>query len=261
MSNWPPRAGGAKCIIGMLHLRPLPGTPIGAVRLGEIIAQALTDVRALEAGGVDAILVQNRGDRAFPKNQAPPDSIAAMGILVHEVVHTAIVPIGVHILRNDTIGSLAVAAAAGGRFVRAAVLTGVSHSAQGILEGNPHEVLRYRHAIGADDIGIFADVMSMHNRVAAQDAPEMASEAVFFGDASAVIVAHPSVDDAIALVTSVRARVDVPILIGGYATHDNIAQLLTYADGAIVGSAFEAHARVAGVTEQSVREFMQRIQH
>ena len=109
----------------------------------------------------------------------------------------------------------------------------------------------------ADNLAIFADVLSMHNRVAVQDAPELASEAVFFGDASAVVLALPAVEDATALVTAVRARVEVPILIGGYATHANIAQLLKHADGAIVGGAFEARARVAGVTAQSVREFMQ----
>jgi membrane complex biogenesis BtpA family protein len=243
----------------MLHLRPLPGAPIGAVRLADVVEQAIADAQALQAGGVDAILVQNRGDRAFPKDHAAPDVVAAMGIIVHEVVRAVAVPIGVHILRNDTIGSLAVASAAGGRFVRAAVLTGVSHSAQGILEGDPHAILRYRHAIGADDITLFADVVSMHNRVAVQDAPEMASEAVFFGDAGAIIIAHPSVDEAVALVASVRARVEAPILIGGYATHDNIAQLLEHADGAIVGGAFEERARSAGVTVNRVREFMQRV--
>jgi len=113
----------------------------------------------------------------------------------------------------------------------------------------------------ADNLAIFADVLSMHNRVAVQDAPELASEAVFFGDASAVVLALPAVEDATALATAARARVEVPveapILIGGYATHANIAQLLKHADGAIVGGAFEARARVAGVTAQSVREFMQ----
>jgi predicted TIM-barrel enzyme len=94
-------------------------------------------------------------------------------------------------------------------------------------------------AIGADSVAIFADILSMHNRVAPQDAPEMASEAVFFGDASAVVIAHPPVDETIALVTAVRKRVTAPILLGGYTTHDNVVQLLAHADGAIVGGACE----------------------
>lgn len=257
--NWPPKVDGTKCIIGMLHLRPLPGAPLGASRLEEVLAQAVADAQALEAGGVDAILVQNRGDRAFPKNQAPPDVVAAMSIATHAVVQAVRVPVGVHVLRNDTIASLAIAAAAGAQFVRAAVLTGVAHTAQGLIEGDPHAVLRYRQQIGAGHIPIFADVTSMHNPVPPADAPELAGEAVFFGDAAAIVVALPASEDMIALIDAMRARVDRPILVGGYATRDNIAQMLEHADGAIVGGAFEPRARHAGVSLELVRDFMSRV--
>lgn len=254
--GWPPSTDGKKCIIGMIHLLPLPGSPLGARSLDEVIAQAVADARALEAGGVDAALVQNRGDRAFTANVAPADVIAAMGGVVREVVQSISMPVGIHVLRNDTVASLAVAHITGGRFVRAAVLTSDSPSAQGRLEGNPHALLRYRRAIGADDVTIFADVASMHNKQADADAPEAAADAVFFGAADAVIVARPSPEDAIALTDTVRARVDVPVLLGGYTSRENITRLLQHADGAIVGEAFERQARQAGVDVEQVRNFV-----
>lgn len=258
-SHWPPRRGGEKCIIGMVHLEPLPGGPLAETPLPRVISQAVEDVRALAEGGVDAVLVQNRGDRAFVAEGAPPDVIAAIGAVVYEVVRAVDLPVGVHVLRNDTIASIAVAHVAGAHFVRAAVLTGVSRSAQGQLSGTPHDTLRYRRAIGAEHVLLFADVASMHNRRDNGEAGEAASDAVFFGAADAVIVANRDEDTAIALLRAAADRVDVPLLVGGYATEENVRRLLEDADGAIVGEAFERRARHAGVDVERVRRFMARL--
>ncbi len=257
--HWPPRRGGEKCIIGMVHLKPLPGGPLAATPLPGVIAQAVRDAKALEAGGADAVLVQNRGDRAFAANDAPPDVVAAMGAVVHEVVRAVDLPVGVHVLRNDTAASIAIAHVAGAHFVRAAVLTGVSPSAQGWLRGTPHDLLRYRRAIGAERILLLADVATMHNIRSLEEVGEAASDAVFFGAADAVIVAHRDEHEALALPRAAAERVTVPILLGGYVTRDNLPRLLAHADGAIVGEAFEHRAREAGVDVERVRAFMARV--
>jgi uncharacterized protein len=256
---WPPVAGGEKCVVGMVHLLPLPGSPLGGTDIKAVVDQAVEDAHALERGGADAVLVQNRGDRAFAADHAPLDVVAAMGAVAREVVRATSLPVGVHVLRNDTIASLAVAKVSGGSFVRAAVLTGESYSAQGRLAGDPHATLRYRRAIGAEDVMIFADVSSMHNRTPASEAPEAAGEAIFFGAADAVVVSHPSTGEAVSLAGRVREAVDVPVLIGGHADHENVSELLGRADGVIVGGAFERHARRAGIEERLVREFVQRV--
>lgn len=257
--HWPPVAGGEKCIIGMIHLLPLPGNPLGETKLEDVVEQAVEDARALESGGADAVLVQNRGDRAFAANHAPPDVVAAMGAVAREVVGSTTLPVGVHVLRNDTIASLAVAKVSGAGFVRAAVLTGESPSAQGRLKGDPHATLRYRRAIGANDVMVFADISSMHNRTPVAEAPGAADEAVFFGSADAVVVSHPSTEEAISVAGRVRGSVNAPVLIGGHADHRNISELLEYADGAIVGGAFERRARQAGIEVDLVREFVRRV--
>ncbi len=254
--GWPPSAGGNKCVIGMVHLLPLPGSPIDPKPLEAVVEQAVADARALEAGGVDALLVQNRGDRAFGGNLAPPHVVAAMGAVVYAVVRAVGLPIGVHVLRNDIEASLAIAHASGGRFIRASVLTGSSESAQGRLEGNPHAILTYRRALAADNVAIYADVFTMHNRTPLIDAVQAAEEAVFFGGSDAVIVAHPETEQAVALIDNVTSRVQVPVLLGGYTTVENAARLLRRADGAIVGGAFERDARTAGVDVERVRRFL-----
>lgn len=65
-------------IIGMVHLLPLPGAPRWAGSLDEVRERALADARALEAGGVDGIIVENFGDAPFHPDAAPAETIAAM---------------------------------------------------------------------------------------------------------------------------------------------------------------------------------------
>ncbi len=251
--SWPPRPGEEKCIIGMIDLLPMPGAPVGGRRLDEVMEQAVADAQALEAGGADAALVQNRGDKTFPAKGAPPNVVAAMGAVTSEVIRATSLPVEVHVLHNDTTASLAVAHVSGVRFVRVAVLTGSSPSAQGLLDSDPHAVLRYRRSIGAEGTALFADVASMHKETPADKAPKSASDAVYFGAAGAVVVAHPSTEGAVTLAEAVRSRVEVPVLIGGYSNHENVFRLLEHADGAIVGGAFKKDADQEGIDSEKVR--------
>ena len=49
----------SKPIIGMLHLRALPGAPGYSGKMSEIIDSALVDASALQGGRVDGIMIEN----------------------------------------------------------------------------------------------------------------------------------------------------------------------------------------------------------
>ena len=66
----------------MIHLRPLPGSP-SFQSLRDVIDGALFDARALQAGGVAAIMIENFGDRPFFK-RVGSETVAAMTRVVHE---------------------------------------------------------------------------------------------------------------------------------------------------------------------------------
>src|SRR5437763_13041907 len=87
-----------KPVIGMIHLRPLPGSANYAGRgSGPALEQALADGRLLEAAGVDAILIQNTGDLPA-MTDGGPETIAymtAIGMLLRDELKT---PFGVNIL-------------------------------------------------------------------------------------------------------------------------------------------------------------------
>ena len=55
-------------IIGVVHLKALPGSPLYANNLDQIYEYALKDAETLVKGGVDSIIIENFGDNPFIKD-------------------------------------------------------------------------------------------------------------------------------------------------------------------------------------------------
>src|ERR1700704_721550 len=85
---------GRRAVIGMVHLAPLPGTPLYSGSLDMVIARALPDAEGLVQGGVDAIAIENFGDRPFRKNRVDPETIAVMTRVVAEMARVISLPFG-----------------------------------------------------------------------------------------------------------------------------------------------------------------------
>ena len=117
--------GTPKPLIGMVHLRPLPGAPRFAGDLEAAIAAAVEDARALEAGGIDALLVENYGDAPFTPGPVDPATVAAMAAALRAVRAAVRIPPGVSVLKNDARAALALSAVTRGRFVRVNIHAGV----------------------------------------------------------------------------------------------------------------------------------------
>lgn len=117
--------GTGKPLIGMVHLRPLPGAPRFAGDLEAVIAAAVEDARALEAGGIDALLVENDGDAPFTPGPVDPATVAAMAVALRAVRAAVRIPHGVSVLKNDAQAALALSAVTGGRLVRVNIHAGV----------------------------------------------------------------------------------------------------------------------------------------
>jgi len=72
-------------------------------------------------------------------------------------------PVGLNVLRNDGRSAIAIASCVKAQFIRINVLTGVMATDQGLIEGEAHQLLRYRRELGSD-VKIFADVLVKHAR-------------------------------------------------------------------------------------------------
>ena len=134
--------GAVRPVIGMVHLRALPGAPTYGGSVEAIRTAALRDAEALQIGGASALLVENYFDAPFYPNRVPAHTVAHMTAIASALRQRVDLPLGVNVLRNDGRAALAVAHAAGADFIRVNVLVGARMTDQGILEGRAHRAAR-----------------------------------------------------------------------------------------------------------------------
>lgn len=248
-------------VVGMVHLDPLPGAPGFDGDRAAVRAAALRDARRLEAGGVDAVLVENFGDAPFYADDVPRHVVASMAALVRDVRAAVDLPVGVNVLRNDAAAAVSVAAAAGAEFVRVNVHTSARLTDQGVVEGAAADTIRLRERLDAD-VAVFADVAVKHSAALA-DRPleEEVAELVERGLADGLVASGPGTGAEVSLdhvraVTAARDGLDadVPVYVGSGVTRETVAETLAVADGAIVGTALkEGGETTAPVDEDRVR--------
>ncbi len=238
---------GDQTIAGMIHLPALPGAPAYDGSRDRIRTRMLEDATALEAGGVDAIVLENFGDGPFYPDSVPAHTVADMTALATTLTSAVDVPVGINVLRNDAAAALSVAAAADADFVRINVHVGAAVTDQGVLEGQAHETLRQRERIDAD-VGILADLHVKHaTPLGAASLERTALETVVRGHADGVVVSGAGTGQVTPLgdVATVRETLatlehDVPVVVGSGVTPSTVADCFEAgADGVIVGTALK----------------------
>jgi len=235
-------------LIGMVHLRPLPGSPRYEGDFEVVRRRALTDAATLAAGGMDGLLIENFHDAPFRKQAVEPHTIVAMTLVVREIVQAVDLPCGVNVLRNDALAALALAHLCGAGFIRVNVHVGAMVTDQGLIEGNAYETLRYRRELGAN-VALLADVCVKHAvPLAPLDLGQMARDTVHRGLADGLIVSGSGTGTVCDLdeVRRVREAVpQVPLLIGSGVAADNVGEFLRVADGVIVGTSLKRGGEVS----------------
>lgn len=239
-------------LVGMVHLRPLPGSPRWDGDMTAVVERALADATILACEGMDGVIVENYGDAPFLPRAVPPETVASMTRVAAEVVRSVHpLPVGVNVLRNDAAAALAVAAAAGCRFIRVNVHAGALLTDQGWIEGAAHDTLRMRARIGVR-VAILADVFVKHAVPAAGlSAAAAARDTWQRGLADALIVSGPRTGGEIEVsrLEEVRGAVAAPVWIGSGLTPQNARRLLPLAHGAIVGSSLQEGGRAGGTID------------
>ncbi|MGB7442339.1 MAG: BtpA/SgcQ family protein [Coleofasciculaceae cyanobacterium] len=234
-------------IIGVVHLLPLPTSSRWGGSLKAVIDRAEQEATALASGGVDGLIVENFFDAPFTKNQVDPAVVSAMTLIVQRLMNLVTLPIGINVLRNDAQSALAIATCVRAQFIRVNVLTGVMATDQGLIEGQAHQLLRYRRELGCD-VKIFADVLVKHARpLGSPNLTTAVQETIQRGLADGVILSGwstgspPSLED---LELASAAAQDTPVFIGSGANWENISTLMQAADGVIVASSLKRRGRI-----------------
>ncbi|MGE0455678.1 MAG: BtpA/SgcQ family protein [Vicinamibacteria bacterium] len=234
--------GSRRALIGMVHVGALPGTPRSNAPIEQLAEEAVAEARLLAANGFHSVMLENMHDRPYLRRGVGPEVVAAMAVIGREVRRAVPLPLGVQLLAGANREALSVALACGAAFVRAEGFVFAHVADEGLIESDAGELLRFRRAIGAEAIAVFADVKKKHSAhalTADVGLAETARAAEFFL-ADAVVVTGASTgrparpED----VAEVAGAVAIPVLVGSGATPENVRGYAA-ADGIIVGSALK----------------------
>ena len=248
---------GAKPIIGVIHLPPLPGYA-ASPGIAAVVAKALRDLEALEQGGVDGVLVENEEDRPH-RVEAAAETVAAMTRVTCELVRAARrAKIGVEILLNDPCASIAVAHVSVATFVRTDYFVDPMERAEygGPMKIDPVGLLAHRERLRAQDVLILADIQVKYARMTVDRSLTESARLAREHGADAIVVTGSVTGDPPRLKDIADAKAgagDCPILVGSGLDAGNARSLLTLADGAIVGTSLKTGDHV---DLEKVREMM-----
>jgi membrane complex biogenesis BtpA family protein len=234
--------GVPRALIGVVHVQALPGTPESKLDVAAIASLAAAQAHEYEAAGFHGVMIENMHDRPYLKAAVGPEITAAMAVVGAEVRHAVALPLGVQVLAGANTSALAVALACGASFVRVEGFVFAHVADEGLIEASAGALLRYRRAIGADGVRVFADVKKKHSAHALTadiDIAETAKAAEFFLVDGVIVTGVATGQPAAAHeVNSVARAVKVPTIVGSGITADNLADYAS-ADAFIVGSSLK----------------------
>lgn len=247
-------------IIGMIHFPPLLGCE-WYPGINYILQKTEKDILTLEAGWVNAIIIENNYDIPHVK-YLEPQTTAQMTYLAIKTREITKLPLGICCLWNDWKSALSIANIAWLQFVRIPVFVDHIKTSYGFeIQENPSEIQAYRKKIEAEHIKIIVDIHVKHSTILNNDTlDESAYHAVDAG-ADGLIVTGKWTGDApdmsnLSLVRNTLGE-HIPIFAGSGVDPTNIKNTLQIANGAIIGTYFKTKKH----TEHSinVRSFEEEI--
>ena len=231
-------------LIGVIHAQALPGTPASRLSVQAIADAAAAVAEIYAKAGFHGLILENTHDRPYLKGAAVgPEIVAALSIVGSSIRRASALPLGIQILAGANRAALAVAHACGAAFVRVEGFVFAHVADEGLIESSAGDLLRYRRAIGAETVRVFADIKKKHSAhaiTADVDIVETAKAAEFFA-VDGVVVSGLSTGSPTdpADVLAVSSAVGVPTIIGSGITPENLASYRG-ADAFFVGSSVKS---------------------
>ena len=252
-----------KPVIAMCHLRALPGDPQYDPEKGMawIVEQARADLRALQEGGVDAVMFSNEASLPY-LTKVDPITPISMARVIAEIYDEINVPYGVNVLW-DPEASIDLAVATDAKFVRE-IFTGVYASDYGIWNTNAGRVVRHQYAVHGKDVKLFFNIVP-------ESAAYLAERSVVDIARSTVFNTHPDALCVSGLTAGAETSAETLKLVKDavpdtavFATTgvrlNNVEQQLSIADGAITGTTFKRDGYIWNeVDVNRVRAFMDKV--
>lgn len=233
-----------KSLVGMIHLLPLPGSPMGCDSLQEVIDRASREAEMLRDAGFDALLIENTHDRPYLMRNVGPEAVAAMTAVTRVIRTDHDAPLGIQMLAGDNRAALSVALACDAQFIRAEGFVFASVADEGIFsDADAGPLLRYRRHIGAEHIAVLADIQKKHSSHAITSDCDTWDHACAadYCLADGLVLTGKTTGSAIRTgdLESARQAVGLPLCVGSGVTAEAAPNLFKHADALIVGSSIK----------------------
>ena len=258
-----------KPIIGMIHLKPLPGSPLYDPQkcdFEKVLEIALNEAKILKEEGVDGLQVENIWDYPYlPGEKIGYETVACLSIAASEVRKETGLPVGINCHLNGGDASLSAAVASGAQWIRVFEWVNAYISHTGITEGIGYQLARKRSFLRSTEICFFCDVhvkhgshYIIHDRTIEEQAFDAESE-------GAEVLICTGFETGIAptpeRISSFKKSTSLPVILGSGINEKNAYELLNISDGAIVGSYFKTEGNWKNTIQRDrVAKFMEIVQ-
>lgn len=224
--------------IGMIHTAPLLGYE-NSPTIEEVERKFMGDFRALDDGGIDAIMIENNYDIPHYE-QAQRSTIPQLTDLCLKARKLTTKPLGLCVLWNDYETALSIAKLADFQFIRIPVFVDRVKTDYGIYEPKADEVIEFRKKIDAENVLVFTDVQVKHaEHLIQRPLNEAVKEAISKKTDGIIITGKwtgdpPTIED---VNQAIDVAGDVPVILGSGVTPENLHDYDV--DAFIVGSYFK----------------------
>jgi membrane complex biogenesis BtpA family protein len=261
LSTFRERFGAPRALVGMLHVGALPGTPAARHSIDKLIEQTVAEARMYRDAGFTALALENMHDRPYLRGGVGPEVTAAMTVLAREVKRETGLVLGIQVLAAANREALAVALACGAEFVRVEGFVFAHVADEGIVESCAGELLRYRRAIGAERVLVFADIKKKHSAHAITSDVSLVATAkaaeLFLADGVVVTGAASGEEASPDEVRDAAGAVRLPVLVGSGLSVQNLDRFAN-AHGFIVGSSLKQGGAWSNPLDRKAVEAMAR---
>jgi len=234
-----------KVLIGVVHSKPLPGSPAyNGEPVEDIYNYAVGEAVCYQNCGFDGVIIENHGDIPFLK---PEDlgfeTAAIMAVMTEKVKNKISIPVGINVLANGSILALAVAKASNAQFIRVNQWVNAYIANEGFVEGQAAYATRYKAWLHAKNIRIFTDVHVKHGShaiISDRSLEEQVMDLEWF-DADVIITTGKRTGDLPDMeeLKAIKEVSQLPVLVGSGVDENNVRDILSVADGCIVASSLK----------------------
>jgi membrane complex biogenesis BtpA family protein len=255
---------GRKTVVAMVHVPALPGSPdyVPASGMNKILDYVVTDLEALQSGGVDAVMFGNEFDRPYVL-KAPPEGLSAFAKVIGQVKSMINVPFGVNYLW-DSVATVALAVATEANFARE-IYTGVYASDMGLWIPDCAEASRLRSSLGRSDMQMLFNINAeFATSVDTRPLDVKAKSVVLSSRADVVCVSGPMTGmgaNQTELKQVREALPDTPLFANTGVTIDTVADIFSVTDGCVIGSHLKHNGNTWNpVDPNRVQKFMDKVE-